>query len=175
MQATTPWRSRFGLTAEITAMPVTITPDAGQSKVFGAADPVFTFTHTELKGSDVITGALGREAGELPGNYIYTLGTLTAGLNYSLSLAEEAFNITAVTEAATTTTLTSSENFDIFGDSWTLTATVTSESDTPSGSVTFKDGAQTLGTVTLTNGVASFSTGRLRGGAYIFTAEYDGQ
>jgi predicted outer membrane repeat protein len=164
-----------GLTAEITAMPVTITPDAGQSKVIGDADPVFTYTHTELKGSDVITGALGREAGELPGNYIYTLGTLTAGLNYSLSLAEEAFNITAVTEAATTTTtLTATANPDKIGDSWTLTATVASDSGTPSGSVTFKVGTQTLGTVALSNGVASINTGRLPGGAYSFTAEFDG-
>ena len=163
-----------GLTAEITAMPVTITPDAGQSKVFGAADPVFTYTHTELIGSDVITGALGREAGDLPGNYIYTLGTLTAGLNYSLSLAEEAFNITAVTEAATTTTLTATANPDNFGDSWMLTATVASDSGTPSGSVTFKLGTQTLGTVPLLNGVANFNTGRLPGGVYSFTAEFDG-
>ncbi len=88
------------------------------------------------------------------------------------------FNLTnnpaPTTTSTTTTILTAFENFDIFGESWSLSATVTSESGTPSGTVTFKDGTQILGTAALTNGVASFNTGRLPGGDYIFTAEYDG-
>ena len=70
----------------ITAKPITITPDAGQTKAFGASDPTFTYTHTDLVGTDTISGTLGRVAGEDVGTYAYTLGSLDAGTNYSLSI-----------------------------------------------------------------------------------------
>ncbi len=71
----------------ITAKPVVITPDAGQTKIFGAADPTFTYTFAPaLLGSDVFTGQLTRESGENVGVYDYLLGTLSAGINYSLSI-----------------------------------------------------------------------------------------
>ncbi|MCL2357247.1 MAG: stalk domain-containing protein [Defluviitaleaceae bacterium] len=79
--------------AVITALPVTVTPDAGQSKVFGAPDPEFTFTHSPaIFGS--FTGSLGRVAGEDAGAYAFTIGTLSAGGNYVLSLGgTESFEI----------------------------------------------------------------------------------
>ena len=73
-----------GLTATIIAAAVAITPTAAQSKTYGAADPSFTFTASP---SVVTTGALSRVAGENVGSYNYTLGTLSAGSNYSLSLS----------------------------------------------------------------------------------------
>ncbi len=76
-----------GLTANIAPLGITVTPDAGQSKVFGASDPAFTYTNSPaLIGPDVFSGALGRAGGEAVGFYSYTLGTLSAGGNYSLSL-----------------------------------------------------------------------------------------
>ena len=72
----------------ITAKPVTVTPTAGQKKLTGDADPTFTYTPTPaLVGSDVFSGALGRAAGETVGTYAYTLNTLSAGTNYTLTLA----------------------------------------------------------------------------------------
>jgi hypothetical protein len=66
---------------------ITITPGSGQSKVYGVADPVLTYTFSpSLLGTDKITGALSRVAGENVGTYSYTIGTLTAGTNYSLSV-----------------------------------------------------------------------------------------
>ena len=56
---------------------------------------------------------------------------------------------------ATTTALSSSQNPSVFGASVTFTTTVTAASGTPSGTVTFKDGATTLGTGTLAGGVAT--------------------
>lgn len=71
----------------ILPMSVVITPDPGQTKIFGAADPIFTYTSAPaLLGSDVFTGQLARESGETVGEYDYILGTLTAGINYSLSI-----------------------------------------------------------------------------------------
>jgi len=73
-------------TFEIRAKAITVTPDAGQFKIYGAADPVFTYTNTPLEAGGSFTGALGRVAGANVGTYAYTLGDLSAGTNYTLSL-----------------------------------------------------------------------------------------
>ena len=66
----------------------TITPDSGQSKSTGAADPTLTFTNTPaLLGTDTFSGALSRAVGENVGPYAISLGTLSAGANYALSLS----------------------------------------------------------------------------------------
>ena len=70
--------------ANITAKQIIITPDDGQSKTVGDPDPVFKYSSPALIGSDAISGALGRETGDAVGSYPYTLGTLSAGPNYSL-------------------------------------------------------------------------------------------
>jgi hypothetical protein len=93
-----------GLKANITAKPITVTANAGQTKVYGSPDPTpFTYTFgPALIGSDVITGMMGRVAGENAGTYEFTIGTLTAGLNYRLSVAATpTFSIT--TKALTIT------------------------------------------------------------------------
>ena len=92
---------QFTTTANITTKPITVTPDAGLNKVYGAADPTFTYTNTSLVGSDTFTGNLSRVAGETIGTYNITIGDLSAGANYSVT-----FNATPVTFAITTKTLT---------------------------------------------------------------------
>jgi len=83
-------------TFAITAKTITITPNAGQSKVYGATDPTFTYTNSPaLESGDSFSGDLGRAAGSSVGTYAYTLGTLSAGSNYTLSLAGGSFAITA--------------------------------------------------------------------------------
>ncbi len=72
----------------ITPRQITITPTPGQSKVFGASDPTFTYDHTALIGTDSINGVPGRESGENVGTYAYTLGSLNAGTNYDLVLTD---------------------------------------------------------------------------------------
>jgi hypothetical protein len=79
----------------------------------------------------------------------------------------------SVENAPTTTSLTSSPNPSQFGQSVTFTATVTG-SGTPTGTVTFKDGGKTLGTVFLSAGLASFSTSSLKKGTHLITAPYSG-
>ena len=59
--------------------------------------------------------------------------------------------------AATTTTVTSSVNPSVFGQSVTFTATVSSGGGTPTGMVTFKEGASTLAVSPLISGVATFT------------------
>ncbi|MCX7003062.1 MAG: Ig-like domain repeat protein [bacterium] len=72
----------------------------------------------------------------------------------------------------TTITLASSANPSGYGNRVTLTATVTPA--TATGPVTFKDGATTLGTGTLSGSVATYATSTLPAGLHILTAVYDG-
>src|SRR5205814_7346045 len=84
------------------------------------------------------------------------------------------------TQAATTTVVASSAPTSVFGQSLTFTATVSSAAaGTPTGTVTFRDGANTLGTGTLSvvNGQdrATFSPGTpLAVGSHTITAVYGG-
>ncbi|MDX6181217.1 leucine-rich repeat protein [Flavobacterium sp. Fl-77] len=92
----------------ITAKPITITATAGQSKEYGAQDPVFMYTSSEvLLAGNSFTGSLGRAANNNAGTYTYTTGDLSAGPNYELTVAgSTSFTITPkainVTAAAKT-------------------------------------------------------------------------
>jgi hypothetical protein len=80
-----------------------------------------------------------------------------------------------VNKAATSLSLTSSQNPSTVGQSVTFTATVTpSTFGVPTGSVTFKSGTKPLGTVQLVNGSASLSTTLLAKGSDTITATYNG-
>jgi hypothetical protein len=80
----------------------------------------------------------------------------------------------AVSQAASATALTSSINPSTAGQAVTFTATVTAPGGTPTGIVTFKDGATTLGTGNLAGGVATFTTPSLALGSHTITAVYAG-
>jgi len=75
---------------------------------------------------------------------------------------------------ATTTTLASSADPSAAGTLITLTATVTSASGIPTGTVTFQDGSATLATVTLQNGLATLSSVVLTTGTHSLSAGYSG-
>ena len=76
--------------------------------------------------------------------------------------------------SATTTALTSSLNPSTFNQSVKFTASITSASGTPGGSVTFFDNGVSLATVGLTAGSADFTTSTLAAGTHPITATYSG-
>ena len=80
----------------------------------------------------------------------------------------------AVVKADITITLGSSLNPSAYGDLVTFTATTTSGVGTPTGDVTFFDGATPLATSTMTGGVATLATSSLTVGAHSITAVYNG-
>ena len=84
--------------------------------------------------------------------------------------------LTQVVEKATSTTaIVSSKNPSMVGKAVTFTATVTSPTTKPTGSVTFMDGSTVLGTGTLGGlGKAHFSTSTLSVGSHNITAVYVG-
>ncbi|MET0591474.1 MAG: Ig-like domain-containing protein [Polyangiaceae bacterium] len=91
--------------------------------------------------------------------------------------ATSAVTTHTVNAASTSTIVASSQNPQSTGQAVTFTATVTADppgSGTPSGTVTFTDGATSLGTVTLSGGQASLTTSSLTVGGHTITAVYSG-
>jgi hypothetical protein len=87
--------------------------------------------------------------------------------------------VNAATKVNTTTALASSQNPSTFGQSVTFTATVTPASGTtvPTGSVSFADGANSLGspvTLDATTGKATLPPSVLSAGSHTITASYVG-
>ena len=76
--------------------------------------------------------------------------------------------------AVTSTQLTATPKPSTLGAPVTFTATVASASGTPTGTVTFADGATVLGIGTVTGGQASISTAGLAVGDHVVTASYSG-
>ena len=160
------------LTQTVNAASTTTAVVSGTNpSVFGQS---VTFTAT--------VAAVAPGAGTLTGTVTFkdgatTLGTGTLGggtATYSTSaLSVAGHSITQTVNAAgTTTSLASNANPSVFGQSVTLTATVTPSAAT--GTVTFKDGATTLGTGTLSGGNATFSTSALTVAGHSLTAVYGG-
>ncbi|MFS0725211.1 Ig-like domain repeat protein [Paenibacillus sp. 1P07SE] len=80
-----------------------------------------------------------------------------------------------VDQADTAITVSSSQDTSVYGEPVTFTAMVTVEAPgagVPSGNVTFRNGADTLDTVTLSGGVATVEVSDLAVGTHTITAEY---
>ncbi|MCY4779339.1 MBG domain-containing protein [Sphingobacterium sp. UT-1RO-CII-1] len=93
----------------ITKAILTVTANSGQGKVYGEADPVFTYTVSGYQGADdetLLTGALSRTAGEDAGTYPIGQGDLSAGANYAIDFTGADF---AITQAMLTVTAVSGQ------------------------------------------------------------------
>jgi hypothetical protein len=97
--------SNASLGATVVGRAITVTPTAGQSKVFGNSEPVISYSITSgsLYGLDNLSGALSRAVGEDVGTYQISLSTLS-NANYAITLAPVNFAITQTTQAAVSLT-----------------------------------------------------------------------
>ncbi len=160
---------------------------AGQSVTFtatvsssGSGTPAGTVTFLD-NGVSIGTGTLNPSAVATLSTSALAVGThpITAqyggNSNFSGSTSSTLSEV-VVNVKATTTTLGSSLNPSFVGQSVTFTATVsTTLGGTPTGTVTFLDGATPLGTGGLnSSGVATYSTSTLALGAQSITASYGG-
>ena len=106
-------------TFSITPASLTIIPTAGQQKIYGAVDPVFIYGNTGLVHgitpqywdasgtlvnattiNDLLSGSLGRTAGENVGSYPFSIGSVAVNVpaNYNaISFTPETFGITPAT------------------------------------------------------------------------------
>lgn len=114
---------------------ITITPTAGQSKIYGSQDPTLTYTITSgaLIGSDQLSGALSyASAGQNTsvGSYAITLGSLAnSNYNISLSTPSVSFIINQATQTAVSLSSLSSA-YNPSGQTVTLTGSGGSGSGT---------------------------------------------
>jgi hypothetical protein len=116
------------------------------------------------------------------GTAVYTTSTLPVGINaikavyagdavYRRSIGKLK---QVVNKYETTSSVSSSLNPSQSGQAVTFTATVTSAGPTPSGTVKFIDGERTIGSATLSGGVATLTTSKLAVGTHPITAKYLG-
>jgi CSLREA domain-containing protein len=158
--------------------------------VISKGTPVITWSNpADISFGTALSNTQLNATANAQGSFTYTppAGTkLNAGANQTLSAsfsptdtanyntASKTVTI-SVSQVASTTTVTSSLNPSEFGQSVTFTATVSSTSSTPTGTVQFKDGGANLGgPVTLSGGAASASFSNLSSGNHNITAVYSG-
>ncbi len=163
----------------ITPKAASVTPNAA-SKIYGSTDPALSGTLSGFLAPDAVTATYSRTTGETVAGSPYTISaTLSpAGVLGNYNITYNTANFT-ITKADTGTTVVSSASPSVFGQLVTFTATVSDNSPgstgTPTGTVTFKDGATTLGTGTLNgSGLATFATSSLSVSSHSITAEYGG-
>jgi hypothetical protein len=126
-------------------------------------------------GTYVINNWADHSATTNQGSLVLASGSHPVTVEYyeHLGVAVAQLTITSSVAVATTTTVTSSRNPSVYGSPVTFTATVSPSVAT--GTVTFGDGARSIGTGTLNSvGVATFTTSALTAGAHSITAVYGG-
>jgi hypothetical protein len=156
----------------------TITFGALSNKTFG--NPDFSVGATASSGLAVSFGATGNCT--ISGATVHITGagscTITASqagdTNYNAaSGVSQSFNIA---KAASATAVSSSLSPADFGQSVTLTVSVSSAAGTPGGTAQLKDNGTNLGTLVSLNaaGVGTLSTSGLTPGTHTITADYSG-
>src|SRR2546422_1012879 len=164
----TPNPSVFGQAVTLTATVAPVVPDtiAPTGTVTFRDGPTTLGTVTLVNGSaSLVTSTLA--VGSHPLSATYS-GSATFAASTSPTVTQ------IVNPAATSTSLTSSPNPSTSGQAVTLSSTVTSAAGVPTGTVTFRDGATALGTVTLVNGSASLVPPARTVGTHPLTATYNG-
>jgi Bacterial Ig-like domain (group 3) len=108
-------------------------------------------------------------------NNEYFFPNSSSGVAWNTRIASFKFSTCGQGPAPTSAIVASSHNPSNFGNPVTFTATITSASAIPTGSVTFQDSGTTLSTATLdANGQATYTTSALSAGSHSITATYIG-
>jgi hypothetical protein len=165
---------------QATSMTVTVTDTQGSGT---PATPTGTIalTGSGLSASSCILAptVAGASACQVTATPI-SAGTSTIAANFSATavhLLSGASTGLTVNPAATATSVSSSASPSVSGQAVTLTAAVSVTapgSGTPTGTVSFSDGATALGTATLSGGSASLTVSSLSVASHSITASYAG-
>jgi hypothetical protein len=175
------YQAATNVTQSFVVAPATLAVTAqNQAMVYGAgALPTLTASTAGFVNGDTAAAVTGSAAvtttataASAPGTYPISVaaGTLVAA-NYTFTFVPGTLTIS---KASSVTVASVSPASTIPGQSVTLTANVSSTAGTPTGTVTFMNGATTLGTGTLAAGVATFTTSSLAAGSYTVSAVYAG-
>ena len=169
--ASSPNPTVFGQSTTLTATVAVVAPGAGSpSGTVEFFDGVTSLGTSPLSGSSATlsVSSLGTGAHNLTA--VFSGGGAFTG-------STSAVHSHTVNPASTSTAVASSLNPSAFGQSVTFTATVAVDAPgagSPSGTVSFFDGASLLGSSPLSSGTATFSTSALAAGTHSITAAYSG-
>jgi hypothetical protein len=135
----------------------------------GSPGAPLTVTLTGSTGSITVAGQTA--SGTIPSSLLS--GTQVGFFSPSPGFTISGLSVALTSQAtATTTALSASSTNPVAGANITLTATTSPSAAT--GTVTFLDGANTLGTGTLSGGTATFAVNAIAAGAHSYTASYAG-
>ena len=120
------------VTVTISKATITVTPAAGQNKVYGQNDPTLNFTASAGQNGETASfnGALGRDTGENVGSYAITQGTLALKDNGSFKASN--YELVVETDSTFEITKKTLTNLDLSG----LTVTKVYDSGTGAGTLT---------------------------------------
>jgi hypothetical protein len=156
---------------------LTVTPDAGQSMVYGAAVPTLTYAASGFVNGDpasLLTGSLGTTAPATSpvGSYAFTLGTLAAGSNYTVALAANPTTFAVTPATLLVTASNAARTYGVANPPFTATITGFVNGQTlASSGVTGSPSLTTSATAASTPGsyVITAGPGSLTSSNYTFT------
>jgi hypothetical protein len=158
------------------ATPAVVTWPTASSIIYG----------TPLSNSTFSGGATRANNADVPGLFTWTnpatvpeVGTHSYPVLFTATDAADYNTVTGVvavstTHVSTSTVLQSSAGQVMLMSPLMFTATVSTSSGVPTGTVSFMEGTTPLGSATITNGVASLTVSTLTAGAHTITAVYSG-
>jgi hypothetical protein len=171
-------------TVTIDVNPAVLTVKADDaSRPYGAANPSFAATMSGFVNGDtqsvVVTGkpSLIPNATAASNVGTYAIKTAQGTLNATDYIFAFLDGTLSIYQDTTTTQITSSASTSAYGNAVTFTAKVTADlpgSGTPTGAMSFYDGAQLLGTVTLSAGVATLTVAKPGVGLHTIKVSYSG-
>lgn len=103
-----------------------------------------------------------------------TIKAIAAATGYTVSVAASADYVIKPKATPVLSAVQSSLNPAMTGNAVAFTVSISSTAGTPSGAITFMDGATQLSAVTLSGATATYSTSSLTAGSHSITAVYSG-
>jgi sugar lactone lactonase YvrE len=176
------------------AQPISLSPGqassatisvTASSTAIAAPSGSISYSILNASGSSVATGTLPLTVGSSSSTVTVLIASSLAPGSYTISItysgdSNYAVPSTGITvslhigQATPTVTLTSSGSSVVLTNPLVFTATVSSTTTTPTGTLSFLDGTTPLGQGTLSKGVAVLSTSSLAAGNHSITAVYSG-
>ncbi len=145
------------------------------TRLYGTANPTFTGTVTGSHGGDTFvesfsnSGTLVSQPGQYP---IIPSVTGTNLADYSQIVQNGTLSVTKAPAIATMSFSTT--NIAVYLPVTITTSVTSTTSGTPTGTVNLLDNGNPLGSATVTNGIATYSTSSLTVGTHVISAAYSG-
>jgi hypothetical protein len=163
-------------TVSINVLPATLVLSANDAtRTYGTSNPSLTGTVTGAENGDVFTESFTTSASTLSNAGSYPIIPSVSGPNLAFYIQTVNTGALTITKASVISTLTLSSASVAYGLPVNMTLALQSAtSGTPTGTVSFFDNGNLIGTSSVTAGIATFSTTSLLVGNHVVTTLYSG-